>query len=223
MRVLVVEDNERMARRLVKALHQHGYEVRWVVTAAEALRADPGRTADVVLLDLGLPDMDGIEICRRLREVDGVAVIAVTARGEEADRVLGLRSGADDYMVKPFGISELLARMEAVARRTRPARTARVDETEHRVGPLVVHPGSRTASCAGKPLQLTRKEFDLLEVLAAKPGQVCSRDHLIDQVWHTTWEGPTRTLDVHIAALRAKLDDTGRIETVRGVGYRLRE
>ncbi len=223
MRVLVVEDDARTARGMRTALRRHGYDVHLVATAADALAADPARTADVVLLDLGLPDADGIEVCRRLREVERVAVIAVTARGEESDRVRGLRSGADDYVVKPFGVAELLARMEAVARRTRPARAVRVDDTQHRVGPLTVHPRSRTAIMRGQQISLTRKEFDLLAALAARAGAVCSRDHLIDQVWHTTWEGPTRTLDVHVAALRGKLGAPGMIETVRGVGYRLRE
>ncbi|MGH3739653.1 MAG: response regulator transcription factor [Micromonosporaceae bacterium] len=221
MRILVVEDNDRVARGLVTALVGNGYDVRRVATGAAALAADPANTADVVLLDLGLPDMDGIEVCRRLREVEGVAVIAVTARGQEHDRVLGLRSGADDYVVKPFGVGELLARIEAVARRTRPARAARPGEPVHRIGPLAVDVGSRTATVDGRPLTLARKEFDLLAALAARVGSVCTRDHLVDQVWHATWEGPSRTLDVHVAALRAKLGDAVTIQTVRGVGYRL--
>jgi DNA-binding response OmpR family regulator len=221
VRILIVEDDDRVARGLATALTRHGYDVRRVATAADALAADP---VDLVLLDLGLPDGDGIEVCRKLRRRDSVAVIAVTARAEERDRIVGLRSGADDYVVKPFGIGELLARIEAVARRTRPARAAG-DEEQARivVGPLSVDAGARQASVDGEPLTLTRKEFDVLAILAARPNVVCTRDHLLDQVWQASYEAPSRTLDVHIAALRAKLGTTEvQIETVRGVGYRLR-
>jgi DNA-binding response OmpR family regulator len=221
VRILVVEDNERVARGLVTALRQHGYEVRHVATAAAALEADAGRTADVVLLDLGLPDADGIEVCRRLREVEGVAVIAVTARSAERDRIIGLRSGADDYVVKPFGIGELLARIDAVTRRTRPARVARSDQRRYEVGALAIDLATRTVTAAGALVALTRKEFDLLVALVARTGQVCSREALVDEVWHASWEAPSRTLDVHIAALRAKLGTAVTIETLRGVGYRL--
>lgn len=220
MRILVVEDDDRVARGLATALTRHGYDVRRVATAADALAADP---VDLVLLDLGLPDADGIEVCRKLRRRGSVAVIAVTARAEERDRIVGLRSGADDYVVKPFGIGELLARIEAVARRTRPARADAPAEPVHEVGPLTVDLATRTATMAGEELTLTRKEFDLLAILAAKPDVVCTRDHLLDQVWQASWEAPSRTLDVHIAALRAKLGaGPVVIETVRGVGYRLR-
>jgi DNA-binding response OmpR family regulator len=221
VRILIVEDDDRVARGLATALTRHGYDVRRVATAADALAADP---VDLVLLDLGLPDADGIEVCRKLRRRDSVAVIAVTARAEERDRIVGLRSGADDYVVKPFGIGELLARIEAVARRTRPARAAADEEqVTHRVGPLTVDLAARTASLGGAALTLTRKEFDLLAILAAKPNVVVTRDHLLDQVWQASWEAPSRTLDVHIAALRGKLsgDPAVTIETVRGVGYRL--
>jgi DNA-binding response OmpR family regulator len=220
VRILIVEDDDRVARGLATALTRHGYDVRRVATAADALAADP---VDLVLLDLGLPDADGIEVCRKLRRRGSVAVIAVTARAEERDRIVGLRSGADDYVVKPFGIGELLARIEAVARRTRPARAAAAEEPVHEVGPLTVDLATRTATLAGTELTLTRKEFDLLAILAAKPDVVCTRDHLLDQVWQASWEAPSRTLDVHIAALRAKLGGSPVvIETVRGVGYRLR-
>jgi DNA-binding response OmpR family regulator len=219
VRILIVEDDDRVARGLATALTRHGYDVRRVATAADALAADP---ADIVLLDLGLPDADGIEVCRKLRRRDNVAVIAVTARAEERDRIMGLRSGADDYVVKPFGVGELLARIEAVARRTRPARAAGDEGVTYDVGPLTVDLASRTASLAGAELTLTRKEFDLLATLAARPDVVCTRDHLLDQVWQASFEAPSRTLDVHVAALRAKLGDTVTIETVRGIGYRLR-
>jgi len=217
MRILVVEDDDRVARGLVTALRHAGYDVHRVGTVAAAVRAPP---VDVVLLDMGLPDGDGTEVLRRLRD-SGTAVIAVTARGEERDRVLGLRAGADDYVVKPFGTAELLARIEAVLRRTRKARAEVADAEIVEVGPLKLDSATRAVSVEGRELALTRKEFDLLALLAARPGQVVSRDLIMDQVWQASYEAPTRTLDTHVAALRGKLGGQVRIETVRGVGYRL--
>jgi DNA-binding response OmpR family regulator len=227
VRILIVEDDDRVARGLATALRRQGYHVRRVSTAGEALAEPPG-SLDLVLLDLGLPDADGLEVCRKLRRRDdAVAVIAVTARAEEHHRILGLRSGADDYVVKPFGIGELLARIEAVARRTRAARASADEPAVRQVGVLTMDLTARTATLAGERLTLTRKEFDLLAALAARPGGVCTRDHLLDQVWQESWEAPSRTLDVHVAALRAKLGEVSGggsvvIETLRGVGYRLR-
>ncbi|MCX2955051.1 response regulator transcription factor [Lentzea sp. NEAU-D7] len=218
MRVLVVEDDDRVARGLLTALRHAGYEVHRVATAADALRAAP---ADVVLLDLGLPDGDGLEVLRELRHRPGTAVITVTARGEERERVLGLRAGADDYVVKPFGTSELLARIEAVLRRTRTHRAEPEAEGPIQIGPLRIIAATRVATVDGEPLSLTRKEFDLLALLATRKGEVVSRDFIVDQVWQAHWEAPSRTLDTHIAALRGKLGGHVRIETVRGVGYRL--
>ncbi|MDX3655941.1 response regulator transcription factor [Streptomyces sp. ID05-26A] len=218
MRVLVVEDDDRVARGLLTALRHAGYEVHRVATAADALRAAP---ADVVLLDLGLPDGDGLDVLRELRHRPGTAVITVTARGEERERVLGLRAGADDYVVKPFGTSELLARIEAVLRRTRTHRAEPEAEGPLQIGPLRIIASTRAATLDGEPLSLTRKEFDLLALLAARKGEVVSRDFIVDQVWQAHWEAPSRTLDTHIAALRNKLGGHVKIETVRGVGYRL--
>ncbi|KAA2258735.1 response regulator transcription factor [Solihabitans fulvus] len=220
MRILVVEDDDRVARGLVIALRHAGYEVTRAATAAAALDAAP---ADVVLLDLGLPDADGLDVLRELRRSAGTAVIAVTARGEERERVLGLRSGADDYVVKPFGTAELLARIEAVLRRTRAARASAGEDAPVHAGPLALDLSARTATIGGEPISLTRKEFDLLALLAARAGTVVSRDLIVDQVWQASWEAPSRTLDTHIAALRGKLGPQVRIETVRGVGYRLAE
>jgi DNA-binding response OmpR family regulator len=173
---------------------------------------------DLVLLDLSLPDADGLDVCRELRRRGDVPIIAVTARGEERDRVVGLRSGADDYVVKPFGVAELAARMEAVLRRARgTARPAVV-----RAGPLAVDVHARRVTVAGREVSLTRKEFDLLAALARQPGGAVSRDQLLAEVWHTTWLGSVRTVEVHVASLRGKLGDPGLVETVRGVGYRLR-
>ncbi|MCP3797674.1 response regulator transcription factor [Allokutzneria sp. A3M-2-11 16] len=219
MRILVVEDDDRVARGLVTALQHAGYDVHRVATAAAALQAGH---ADVVLLDLGLPDADGLDLLRRLRQTEGMAIIAVTARGEERERVLGLRSGADDYVVKPFGTAELLARVEAVLRRTRSARASAESDAETiEVGRLKLDLSSRLATVDGEQILLTRKEFDVLALLVARPGSVVSRDHILDQVWHTSWEARSRSLDTHIATLRGKLGEHVRIETVRGVGYRL--
>ncbi|MFC7326357.1 response regulator transcription factor [Marinactinospora rubrisoli] len=219
MRILVVEDDDRVARGLVTALRNAAYDVTRVSTAAAALRAP---AADVVLLDLGLPDADGIDLLRRLRERPETAIIAVTARAEERERVRGLRSGADDYVVKPFGIAELLARIDAVLRRTRAARSAAGrPEPPLTVGPLSVDVRAREAVLDSAPLSLTRKEFDLLALLAARAPTVVSREAILDQVWGAAWESSSRTLDTHIAALRGKLGERVRIQTARGVGYRL--
>jgi len=219
MRILVVEDDDRVARGLVTALRAASFDVQRVATAERALSAPP---ADVVLLDLGLPDADGIDLLRKLRDRPQTAIIAVTARSEERDRVRGLRAGADDYVVKPFGVAELLARIDAVLRRTRAAR-AEVAEEEPavRIGELTVDPGSRSASVGGAELQLTRKEFDLLALLASRSPSVVARDQILDQVWGTAWETSSRTLDTHIGSLRAKLGRAVQIRTVRGVGYLL--
>ncbi|MDS1270580.1 response regulator transcription factor [Lipingzhangella sp. LS1_29] len=213
MRVLLVEDDARFADALTGALRGHGYEVRHVTTGRAALDAV---AADIVLLDLGLPDVDGIEVCRRLRERGNVAIIAVTARGKEGDRVGGLRAGADDYVVKPFSIAELRARMEAVLRRVRADGTPVVQ-----VGDLHVDLDSHQVSRAGHPIVLTRKEFGLLAALAREPGTVVSKQRLLIEVWHTDWQGTLRTLEVHVGTLRQKLGEPGLIQTVRGVGYQL--
>ncbi|MEV5765129.1 response regulator transcription factor [Micromonospora sp. NPDC052213] len=216
VRILLVEDDLRVASALTKALRRRGYEVVPALTAAEAIRADP---VDLVLLDLNLPDRDGLEVCRRLRQTDeDVAIIAVSARAEEYDRVAGLRAGADDYVVKPFSMVELQARIEAVMRRTvRSARTT----SQLRVGTLRIDVDARRVWVGDREVSLARKEFDLLVALARQAGAVVPRDRLQLDVWQTTW-GTRHNLDVHVAALRGKLDDAGLVETVRGVGYRLR-
>jgi DNA-binding response OmpR family regulator len=213
MRVLLVDDDLRFATALTAALRRSGYEVDHVPTARAALAAPP---CDLVLLDIGLPDGDGVDICRRLRESSDVAIIMLTARGEERNRVVGLRSGADDYVSKPFGFAELQARMEAVLRRARPrpagART---------VGRLRVDLDRHLASVDGAPITLTRKEFQLLAILAAEPEVAVRRERLLREVWHTSWRGVSRTLDVHMATLRQKIGDGAQIQTIRGVGYRI--
>ena len=173
-----------------------------------------------MLLDLRLPDIDGLDVCRRIRERSDVPIIVVTARGEEADRVVGLELGADDYVVKPFGIRELIARIRAVTRRaTRRGRRATARSAS---AALELDPRARRVRLDGRELELTPKEFDLLAALARDPGAAVSRRRLLEDVWDTSWYGSTKTIDVHVAALRRKLGDPGWIETVRGVGFRLR-
>ena len=215
MHVLVVEDEEAIAQPLAEGLRREGFTVTVAGTAAEALAAGE---ADVVLLDLRLPDGDGLDVCRELRARSEVPIIVVTARGEEVDRVVGLELGADDYVVKPFGMRELIARIRAVTRRTH----GRPQETPLRIGGLELDERGRHASIGGKELDLTAKEFDLLAALARDPGAVVSRHRLLEDVWNTSWYGSTKTIDVHVAALRRKLGDPTLIETVRGVGFRLR-
>jgi DNA-binding response OmpR family regulator len=181
--------------------------------SGEALRQeDP----DVVLLDLELPDTDGVHICRLIRQRSDAAIIVVTAYGEETDRVVALDAGADDYLVKPFGLSELLARIRAVLRRVRPGSG---DVIRH--GPLTVDVRTRKVTVAGADIALTPKEFDILECLAVDPGRVQSRHEILETAWDSNWYGPTKVLDVHIASLRRKLGVQGLIETVYGRGFRL--
>jgi two-component system, OmpR family, response regulator RegX3 len=216
VRILIVEDEDSIAQPLAEGLRREGFEVDRAATGAEALAA---AHADVVLLDLRLPDMDGLDVCKRLRERSDVPIIVVTARGEESDRVVGLELGADDYVVKPFGLRELIARIRAVTRRTS-ARGATQEPL--RVGGLEIDERARRASLDGLELELTPKEFDLVAALARDPGAAVSRRRLLEDVWETTWYGTSKTIDVHVAALRRKLGDPGWIETVRGVGFRLR-
>jgi DNA-binding response OmpR family regulator len=215
--VLVVEDDTGIATQLVRGLERAGYTASSVAMGTEALRRPH---ADVVLLDLGLPDVDGIDVCRRLRADSDAAIIVVTARGEESDRVLALDEGADDYLVKPFGLAELLARIRAVLRRGQRAGAAGAAEVL-RHGPLVVDLRTRKVTVAGQEVPLTPKEFDILECLAADPGRVQGRQEILEAAWDANWYGPTKVLDVHIAALRRKLGLPGLIENVYGRGFRL--
>jgi two-component system response regulator RegX3 len=215
VRVLIVEDEDAIAEPLAEGLRREGFEVARAANGAQALAAAP---VDLVLLDLRLPDRDGLDVCRELRQRSSVPIIVVTARGEEADRVVGLELGADDYVVKPFGLRELIARIRAVSRRVR----GEPEAGSLRVGDLEVDERARRAQLAGRELELTPKEFDLLAALARDPGAAVSRRRLLEDVWETSWYGSTKTIDVHVAALRRKLGDPGWIETVRGVGFRLR-
>ena len=226
-RLLVIEDDPAIAEPLVRGLQRAGFTVTHAPDGATALRA---AAVDLILLDLGLPDMDGTELCRRLRAESDVPIIIVSARDDEVDRVVGLELGADDYVVKPFGLRELIARIRAVLRRRGPAAgdpTAAVgamdgDDEHHTttVGPLSVDRRTRRVTVAGDIVHLTPKEFDLLAALAEDPGAVRSRRELLDDVWEGDWYGSTRTLDAHVAALRRKVG-AASIETVRGIGFRL--
>jgi len=213
MDVLLVEDDDSIAEPLAKGLTRAGYAVRRVATGAAAL-AEP--EADVVLLDLALPDLDGYEVCRQLRSRSDVPIICVTARAEEVDRVIGLELGADDYVVKPFGFRELVARIRAVTRRAQP----RAEPAAVRHGGLEVDRRTRQVTVDGVAVALTPKEFDLLALLAEDPGAVVPRQRILEEVWDPHWYRPTKTLDLHVASLRRKLGAPGWIETVRGVGFR---
>jgi DNA-binding response OmpR family regulator len=215
--LLLVEDDDAIAEPLVKGLQREGFVVRWVSTGTEALAADE---ADLVLLDLGLPDVEGYEVCRQLRARSPTPIIVITARGSEVDRVVGLELGADDYVVKPFGFRELVARIRAVSRRSGGARQE--VPTTVSVGPITLDGRTRTVTVDGEEVPLTRKEHDLLAFLAEDPGAVRTRDDILRSVWDEHWYGPTKTLDVHVASLRRKLGDPELVETVRGVGFRLR-
>ncbi|GIE93021.1 response regulator transcription factor [Paractinoplanes rishiriensis] len=214
MQILLVEDDDSIAEPLVDGLRRYGIAAHHVATGAAALVAPPG---DFVLLDLGLPDIDGIDVCRRLRAAGDVPIIMLTARGDEADRVLGLEIGADDYVAKPFSTRELVARMRAISRRTGVGgRSPAV-----RLGPLEIDERTRQASLDGVPLALTPKEYQLLCVLAADPGAVVDRRRILETVWEPNFFGHTKTLDFHVATLRRKLGDPRWIENRRGVGFRL--
>ena len=217
MHLLVVEDDPTIAEPLRTGLLREGFEVDLVGTGAGALAADE---CDLVLLDLGLPDLDGRVVCQQLRERSSVPIIVVTARGDEIDRVILLELGADDYVVKPFGFRELVARIRAVLRRAGgnlpPAQT----DVQIEVGLLQIDTRTRGVSYDGRAVALTPKEHDLLVYLARDPDAVHTRDQIITDVWDQNWWGSTKTLDVHIASLRKKLAPEA-IETVRGVGFRL--
>jgi DNA-binding response OmpR family regulator len=227
LRILVVEDDHGIGEPLTEALGRAGFQVRWVTTGADALAAD---APDLVLLDLGLPDLDGLEVCRRLRAAGPVPIIVLTARDDELDRVLLLEAGADDYVLKPFGFRELVARIGAVHRRSsgaldRPGSGEGDDDGLGDRDPadhpgLVVDRRARRVHLRGTEVELTPKEFDLLAHLAAEPGRAHAREEILRQVWDEHWWGSTKTLDVHIASLRRKLGPPDWITTLRGVGYR---
>ena len=217
MRILLVEDEHAIAEPLVEGLEREGFSVTHVDNGADALAAPE---PDLVLLDLRLPDIDGFDVARELRSRSRVPIIMMTARSEEIDIVVGLEIGADDYLVKPFGFRQLLARIRAVTRRTDAAPEAGDGLV---VGRLAVDVPARLARLEGRELDLTPREFDLLALLASRPGVVVDRDAIFREIWGGEWFGSPKTIDVHVAALRRKLGDARWIETSRSVGFRLRD
>ncbi|HEY1286432.1 MAG TPA: response regulator transcription factor [Solirubrobacterales bacterium] len=225
--VLVVDDEPTIVEVVGRYMERAGYETHTAADGPEALRVAAIHRPDLVVLDVMLPGLDGIAVMERLQEEPGarIAVILLTARGEESDRLVGLRRGADDYVVKPFSPAELVARVEAVLRRAAPA----ADESQSPpidLGSLRIEPASRTVTLSGKEVALTQREFDLLAFLAVHPGQVFTRDQLMESVWEYPYSTDTSTVTVHVRRLRAKLGDDPAeprfIQTVWGVGYRLR-
>jgi DNA-binding response OmpR family regulator len=236
MRLLLVEDDDHVAAALVAVLGRHGFQVRHARSGSEALDAlvpDGAEPFRVVLLDLGLPDRDGFEVCSRIRDRSGIPVIMVTARADTRSRIHGLNLGADDYVTKPYDMGELLARIHAVARRSgaaaAPAGRPAVQPAAPAPSPadplaargVDIDRKCRRVTVEGREVPLTRKEFDLLALLAQHPGVVYRREQIFSEVWRSGWEGNGRTLEVHVASLRAKLALPALVETVRGVGYRL--
>lgn len=215
--ILVVEDEPNIADLVDLYLSRDGYRVLKQATGEAGLAAVRDHRPRLVILDVGLPDIDGLEVCRRIRATSALPVIFLTARADEIDRVLGLELGADDYLTKPFAPAELVARVKAVLRRTDGPQTAEILQA----GSAVVDVGRREIRVDDAPVDFTTKEFDLLRFLADRAGLAMSRQQILDQVWGHDWFGDERTVDVHIAQVRKKLGDSCTIATVRGVGYRL--
>jgi DNA-binding response OmpR family regulator len=218
-RLLIVEDDDRIGSSLLRALSSSGYRVTWSKNGRDGLASVISDRPDLVLLDLGLPDIDGLEVCRQIHRSDPtIDVVMLTARDEELDVVVGLDAGAVDYITKPFKLAELLARVRAQLRRAQPRSTG-----SSTAGDVVVDVDARRVWLAGTELMLRAKEFDLLARLVADAGRAVTRETLMSDVWDEHWFGSTKTLDFHVAALRRKLDtadDASRITTLRGVGYR---
>lgn len=228
-RVLVVDDERPLAAMVATYLTRAGHAVTQVYTGPEAVASAREEDPDVIVLDLGLPGLDGIEVCRQVRTFSDCYILMLTARGSEIDRVVGLSVGADDYITKPFSARELVARVQAVLRR--PRRRGQVggepvaEEPARVFGDLVIDPAGRRVLLREEQVALTRTEFDILDVLSTRPGFAFSRRHLIDEVWDPAWVGDEHIVDVHIAHVRRKIgEETSSpryIETVRGVGYRM--
>ena len=221
--ILMVEDEPSITAPLTEALEREGFDSAVARTAAEGVSLAGDLEPDLVLLDVMLPDGSGYDVCRELRRDSEVPIIMLTARGEETDRIVGLEVGADDYVLKPFSARELVARIRAVLRRARPAESPAGDEPLE-VGDVLLDQAKHEVTQAGRPIELTRKEFEVLRLLMRNAGAVVSREQLIEDVWDVNWFGPTKTLDVHVSALRKKLGDDpaapSYVHTVRGVGFR---
>ncbi|QMU95785.1 response regulator transcription factor [Microbacterium esteraromaticum] len=222
MRILIVEDDDRVAEALEAFLSRSGYVTVRAEDGAQALGL-LGSDTEVVLLDLGLPDVDGVDLCRRIRAQSGVPVIIATARTDVHERIRGLRAGADDYIVKPYDVRELLARIEAVTRRLHPldSHAAPADRSLIAIHDVRIDLVARRVLVSEQPIELTRKEFDIIAVLARYPGVPVPRERIIREVWNTDWQSFARSLEVHVASIRRKIGRSSLIETVRGVGYRL--
>jgi DNA-binding response OmpR family regulator len=214
--VLLVEDEESLASLVSAYLEQEGYRVVWVGTGADALQAVEQQPVRLVVLDLNLPDMDGLDVCKQIRIRSSVPIVMLTARDEEADRLAGLGAGADDYIGKPFSPRELVARMKAVLRRAEP----HADEPLLVLGDVVLQRDAREVGVGGEKVELRPKEFDLLVYLMQNRGVVVSRELLLERVWGFDYAGGTRTVDVHVAQLRRKLGRPELIQTIRGSGYK---
>ena len=214
---LVVEDEDSIATLVHSYLERDGFTVVRAVRGEEALAEVERRPVRVIVLDIGLPDMDGFEVCRRIRSDSRVPILMLTARDEEPDRVSGLELGADDYLTKPFSPRELVARVKAVLRRAEPW----LEEARLSARDVVVLRDAREVRVAGEPVALTSREFDLLSILLGNPDRVLTRELLLDRVWGLAFPGGTRTVDMHVATLRRKLGRPELVQTVRGVGYKL--
>ena len=221
-KVLVVEDETSIVGPLTDALQREGFDTTTASTAADALEIGRRGEHDLVLLDLMLPDGSGFDVCRELRRSSDVPIVMLTARGDEADRIVGLEMGADDYVVKPFSAREVVARIRAVLRRTGATRAEGEGPIE--IGDVRIDPERREVLLAGEPVELSRKEFELAWRLMRDAGAVVTREQLIEDVWDMNWFGSTKTLDVHVSSLRRKLGDDSSepryVHTVRGVGFR---
>jgi DNA-binding response OmpR family regulator len=215
--LLLVEDEDGIGRLVKGYFERDGWQVVWTRSGEEALAELPRHPVRVVVLDVGLPGIDGFSVCRSIRDRSQVPIVMLTARDEEPDRVLGLELGADDYVPKPFSPRELAARIKAILRRSE---QRGVDETLV-AGPIVLQRLAHAVTVGGRPVELTGREFDLLACLLENAGLVLSRERLLDLVWGLTYPGGTRTVDVHVAQLRRKLDLPNAIQTVRGAGYKL--
>nr|WP_187361091.1 response regulator transcription factor [Phytoactinopolyspora mesophila] len=219
--MLVVEDDAHVASALVAVLNRAGYETVWVKDGRGALE-QLGSDTDMVLLDLGLPDIDGLELCRRIRRLSDAPVVMITARSQLNARIQGLEVGADDYLVKPYDVRELIARIEAINRRGRPRELRPAgDDSAIRVGEVRIDLASREVRAGHTHVSLTKKEFDVVALLARHPGVALPRERILREVWQTNWRGLGRSLEVHVGSIRRKLGSHDVIETVRGVGYRL--
>jgi len=224
MKILVVEDDPRISDVLEYALKAEGYEVETAQRGREAVEIAQQSSPGLIVLDVGLPDLDGFEVCRRLRKSSDVPVIFLTSRGDEVDRVVGLEIGGDDYVIKPFSPRELLARIKAIRRRNeRPERPASVATKQWQYGPITIDPEKFRIECHGREVPLTAQEFKLLELLVRHPGRVFTREQVLDRAWGEDGLVADRTIDVHVRSLRRKFGALDFIETVRGVGYRARE